>query len=454
MAPPAQPRNVLYGQAVSTIIAILFTKLLEDHVTRHVRVSFTTASAIAAMVLLGIPHPPAGATALILSRGNFNWNSLGAMILSNLIAVIVSTCINNISEKRQYPTFLYVGESYIYDIILGCCAPEDEVSTEAIPESLKLTKNKSILKEGRFTQNNNGKSDTSPAQSIYLQDPIRSRSTSPIIIGQTNNMMKSTSFVDQVDGSGGSYSSYSRPITIPNKSFAGQGNFSSRPLYESKGSGSMSFVQSVDQIQNSLSSQTLLAPMDWSRKSSQSSRVQITGDEEDANIGMDFIENEASKDYDVFNNGAQISAINDLESGIVAPFTISSNHSSNGNSTDGKISPSPLHAIISTHGTDHDTVQSNQTRKDSMSQLSPLKETDDEKLEKVTPVNNESYQMPGITYGNMFMMPGMESNNESSNGHDDLDDDLSLLIPRVQGGIGGELSDDLSLESLDAAEMF
>jgi hypothetical protein len=116
MAPVGQPRNVLFGQIIATIVALSFSSVSKDWLHRNLRISLSTATAITAKVLLGIAHPPAGATALIVSSGEFNWNILLSVVLSNLIAIILSTLINNLSQKRQYPTYLKMGEGFIYNL--------------------------------------------------------------------------------------------------------------------------------------------------------------------------------------------------------------------------------------------------------------------------------------------------------------------------------------------------
>lgn len=123
MAPASQPRNALYGQTIALGIAQLFTYIPEASLPLWVRVPLATACSIASMTRLGITHPPAGAAALIISSGGFDWMILPLMLLGNVIALITATFFNNLSDKRQYPTYLKFG---ISDLIKGllpffCC---------------------------------------------------------------------------------------------------------------------------------------------------------------------------------------------------------------------------------------------------------------------------------------------------------------------------------------------
>ena len=66
----------------------------------------TLAPAIVATVTarLGLIHPPAGATSVVFSLEYYTVEEMGLFLMGNLIAIFTSVVINNISEKRQYPT--------------------------------------------------------------------------------------------------------------------------------------------------------------------------------------------------------------------------------------------------------------------------------------------------------------------------------------------------------------
>lgn len=69
------------------------------------RESLATALAVAAMVKLGITHPPAGAFALVFASEKLGWGSVSMVLIANVIAVLMATLINNLSTKRQYPLY-------------------------------------------------------------------------------------------------------------------------------------------------------------------------------------------------------------------------------------------------------------------------------------------------------------------------------------------------------------
>lgn len=71
----------------------------------NVRKALGTAIAITCMARLGVTHPPAGAAALIFTGGGYTWEHMGIMLAGNMIAIFSATVINDLNDKRQYPTF-------------------------------------------------------------------------------------------------------------------------------------------------------------------------------------------------------------------------------------------------------------------------------------------------------------------------------------------------------------
>ena len=107
-APASQPRNAVMGQTVAIGIALLLPYIPRwEELSLEWRAALTTALAVAAMVRLGLTHPPAGAAALLFALAPQRWQGshLAIVVLSNVIAVGMATILNNVSDKRQYPTF-------------------------------------------------------------------------------------------------------------------------------------------------------------------------------------------------------------------------------------------------------------------------------------------------------------------------------------------------------------
>ncbi|GKY96392.1 hypothetical protein MPSEU_000598800 [Mayamaea pseudoterrestris] len=129
-APASQPRNAIVGQAVSMTISLSVAS--SEAIPIWLRQGLATALSVAVMAKLGVTHPPAAASAAIFASGLVNWPSMGFLLVANVIAVLLSTSLNNLSTKRQYPTY-WGAESLWADLesglkaiqsachIFGCC---------------------------------------------------------------------------------------------------------------------------------------------------------------------------------------------------------------------------------------------------------------------------------------------------------------------------------------------
>ncbi|KAI7886405.1 HPP family-domain-containing protein [Mucor mucedo] len=117
-SPLAQPRNVicghLIGSLVGVIIAQLFLNIQHDWVSESQRIAVqwvggATAMALALtlMQITKTVHPPAGATALIAvvtpNILEISWFYIGVVVLSAVMQVTVACLINNI--ERRYPQY-------------------------------------------------------------------------------------------------------------------------------------------------------------------------------------------------------------------------------------------------------------------------------------------------------------------------------------------------------------
>ena len=104
-APASQPRNVVLGQAVSGAVSLAFTYIPESILAVWIRRAVGPAVAIGVMVKCGVTHPPAGAHAVLYASGKYNFGFYALVVLSSAISVVPATIVNNMSSKRQYPTY-------------------------------------------------------------------------------------------------------------------------------------------------------------------------------------------------------------------------------------------------------------------------------------------------------------------------------------------------------------
>ena len=61
------------------------------------------------MTRCGVTHPPAGASAFIFASGQYGLTHVVILLIGNIIAIVLGSVLNNISDKRQYPTYYAMG---------------------------------------------------------------------------------------------------------------------------------------------------------------------------------------------------------------------------------------------------------------------------------------------------------------------------------------------------------
>lgn len=108
-SPLAQPRNLIGGHILSSIIGVTAFQLLGGQPWLAAAIAVSTS--IALMHLTKTLHPPGGATALIAVIGSDEIHSLGyfyvllPVALGACIMLMIALIINNIPKNRRYPEF-------------------------------------------------------------------------------------------------------------------------------------------------------------------------------------------------------------------------------------------------------------------------------------------------------------------------------------------------------------
>jgi CBS-domain-containing membrane protein len=102
--PLAQPRNVIGGHLVSSLIGLVFLKFIG---TGPLEMGVAVGLAIALMQLTRTVHPPAGADPLVvLVGGKVGWSFLVAPVLAgSLLLVLIALLINNVGRNKRWPRY-------------------------------------------------------------------------------------------------------------------------------------------------------------------------------------------------------------------------------------------------------------------------------------------------------------------------------------------------------------
>lgn len=107
-SPLAQPRNLVGGHLLASVIGVSIHKLLPDQL--WLSAALAVSLAIVGMQITKTMHPPGGATALIATIGSEKIKALGfqyvltPVLTGVLILLVVALIVNNLPPNRSYPS--------------------------------------------------------------------------------------------------------------------------------------------------------------------------------------------------------------------------------------------------------------------------------------------------------------------------------------------------------------
>ena len=102
-APVAQPRNIIGGHFISSLIGLIFLSLTGPC---WWGMALAAGAAIALMMLTGTMHPPGGANTLIVFLTQPAWSFLiFPTLVGSVIILIVALMYNNATRPTRYPKY-------------------------------------------------------------------------------------------------------------------------------------------------------------------------------------------------------------------------------------------------------------------------------------------------------------------------------------------------------------
>ncbi|CAB9503947.1 CBS domain containing membrane protein [Seminavis robusta] len=171
-APAAQPRMVLQGQVVSMLMALLCAQL---KLAPWFQQSLACALAIGAMAKVGVVNPPAAANAYIFASGTWGFGNMLSTLIANLIAILCSVFINNLSDNRQYPTSWGIPQLFLSRDMVENQMEQDREDTVTIllRRARSLRKMKSFGRASSFSGSGAGDTNKSTSDdNINLEEEI------------------------------------------------------------------------------------------------------------------------------------------------------------------------------------------------------------------------------------------------------------------------------------------
>lgn len=102
-SPLAQPRNIIGGHMISTLVGFLCFYLFENE---WYSLAIGVGLSIAIMQLTATTHPPAGADPIVVILGAENFSFVLNPVLSGAIVItIIAVVFNNLHKDRKYPIY-------------------------------------------------------------------------------------------------------------------------------------------------------------------------------------------------------------------------------------------------------------------------------------------------------------------------------------------------------------
>ena len=101
-SPFAQPKNIFFGHFLTSLVGVLFVIFIPLPI--FVSIPLAVGIGVGLMILLNVPHPPAGGNPIIVIMGSVSFDFLiNPIILGTIIILIFGIILNRIILKKKYP---------------------------------------------------------------------------------------------------------------------------------------------------------------------------------------------------------------------------------------------------------------------------------------------------------------------------------------------------------------
>ena len=101
-SPFAQPKNIFFGHLLTSLVGVLFVNFIP--LPLYVTIPLAVGIAVGLMILLNVPHPPAGGNPIIVIMGSVSFDFLINPIISGTIIILIfGIILNRIILKKKIP---------------------------------------------------------------------------------------------------------------------------------------------------------------------------------------------------------------------------------------------------------------------------------------------------------------------------------------------------------------
>ena len=101
-SPFAQPKNIFFGHFLTSFVGVIFVSFIQLPI--FLVLPLAIGFGVGLMILLDVPHPPAGGNPIIVILGSVSFDYLiTPVMVGSVIIIIFGIILNKFILKRKYP---------------------------------------------------------------------------------------------------------------------------------------------------------------------------------------------------------------------------------------------------------------------------------------------------------------------------------------------------------------
>ena len=101
-SPFAQPKNIFFGHLLTSLVGVIFVVFVS--LPLFLMLPLAVGFGVALMILLNVPHPPAGGNPIIVILGSVSFEYLlNPIMVGSIIIIVFGIILNRLILKRKYP---------------------------------------------------------------------------------------------------------------------------------------------------------------------------------------------------------------------------------------------------------------------------------------------------------------------------------------------------------------
>tara|TARA_Y100001958_G_C20909596_1_gene328290 strand:+ start:90 stop:563 length:474 start_codon:yes stop_codon:yes gene_type:complete len=101
-SPFAQPKNIFFGHLLTSFVGVIFVSFIQ--LPLFIILPLAVGFGVGLMILLDVPHPPAGGNPIIVILGSVSFEYLlNPIMVGSVIIIVFGIILNKLILKRKYP---------------------------------------------------------------------------------------------------------------------------------------------------------------------------------------------------------------------------------------------------------------------------------------------------------------------------------------------------------------